>query len=183
MSETKSPKELEKEGNAAYKQGNFITAAHEFEAASKGYAMADDHLKAAEMANNSSVAFLQAGNAEKALEVLNGTTEVFANSGDLKRQGMAIGNKGAALEELGHLEEAEQAYRDSAEILEKAGEDKLRAEVMKSLSTLQLNTGRQLQALATMQSGVEGVKSPSPKQSFLKRLLQIPIDMINKNKV
>ena len=53
---------------------------------------------------------------------------------------------------------------------------------MNSLSMLQFRLGKQLQALATMHSGLDGVKKPSPKQRFLKKLLNIPIEMITKKK-
>lgn len=182
MSETASPNELANQGKSAYKRGDYIAAASVFRAASQGYKAAGDVLNAAEMANNSSVAYLQAGEAESALEVVEDTPEIFAEFGDLKRQGMALGNEAAALEALKRLDEAVEIYQQSADLLAQAGEDKLRANVMQSLSTLQFRTGRQLEALSTMQNGLEGVKRPSPQQRFLKKLFRIPFDMINRDK-
>ena len=134
------------------------------------------------MANNISVAHLQAGDAKLALEAVEGTPAIFAQEGDFRRQGMALGNMGSALESLDRLDEAADIYQQSADVLEQAGADELRAHVMQSLSSLQLRTGRRLQALATMQSGLEGVEKPSPRQRLLKRLLQIPLDLIHKKK-
>lgn len=181
MSETTSPQQLAKEGTSAYKRGDYLAAAQAFQAASQGYRAAGEAHKAAEMANNCSVSYLQAGEAQAALEAVEGTEQVFAQAGDLSRQGMALGNKAAALEELERLEEAAEVYRHAADILQEAGEDQKRAEVMKSLSMLQFRNGRQLQALATMQNGLEKVERPTPKQKFLKKLLRIPFEMINKN--
>jgi tetratricopeptide (TPR) repeat protein len=182
MSETLSPKELAKKGKNTYERGDYLAAAQAFKAASQGYTSAGNKLTAAEMDNNASVAYLQAGEAESALTAVVGTAEIFAQAGDLRRQGMAIGNYAAALEALERLDEADQAYRESAEILKQAGEDALRANVMQSLSTLQFRTGKQLQALATMKAGLEDIKKPSPRQRFLKRLLNIPFDMLNRKK-
>jgi tetratricopeptide (TPR) repeat protein len=182
MRETASPNELSKEGNAAYKRGDFTAAATAFKAASQGYKAAGENQNAAEMANNSSVAYLQAGDAVAALDIVQGTQEIFAEIGDLKRQGMAFGNEAAALEALKRLDEAAEAYQQSADLLAQAGEDKLRANVMQSLSTMQFRSGRQIEALSTMQDGLEGVKRPSPHQRFLKRLIRIPFDMMNRNK-
>jgi len=182
MSEVRTPQQLAQEGTTAYKRGDYQVAAQAYEAASQAYAAAQDDLNAAEMANNCSVAYLQAGDAEAALQAVGATYEIFAQSGDLRRQAMAIGNRAAALEALDRLEEAAEAYLQSANMLQDAGEDKLRADVMQSLSMLQFRTGRQLQALATMQQGIEGVERPTPKQRFLKRLLRIPFEMMNKNK-
>jgi len=47
-------------------------------------------------------------------------------------------------------------------------------DVMKSLSGLQLRTGSSLEALATMQSGVESIEKPKMKHRLLKRLLKLP---------
>jgi tetratricopeptide (TPR) repeat protein len=111
-----------------------------------------------------------------------GTAAIFAAANDLRRQGMALGNRAAALEALERPEEAIEAYQQSADVLEQAGEDQLRANVMNSLSMLQFRSGRQLQALASMQNGLEGVKKPSPRQKFLKQLVNIPFQMMNRGK-
>jgi tetratricopeptide (TPR) repeat protein len=181
MSEILSPETLVKNANSAFKQGDYLLAAQTFDAARTAYAVKGDELNAAEMANNCSVAYLQADRPEESLDAVVGTVEVFEQAGDIGRQGMALGNYGAALEALGRSDEAVDAYLESAKLLEQAGEDKLRANVMQSLSTLQFQEGRQLEALASMQSGLDGVKKPSAKQRFLKRLLNIPFDMLNKN--
>jgi len=181
MNETKSPQQLAKEGQFSYKRGEYQVAAKAFEAAAQGYSIAEDRLNAAEMANNCSVAYLQADDAQAALEVVLGTDEIFAKAGDIRRQGMALGNQAAALDALDRPEEAAEMYLQAADLLQQAGEDKLRADVMQSLSMLQFRSGRQLQALASMQSGIEGVKNPSAKQKLIKKLLRIPFDMLNKN--
>jgi hypothetical protein len=51
---------------------------------------------------------------------------------------------------------------------------------MQSLSALQLRTGRQLEALATMQSGVSKIKRPGLKNRFLKKILDIPFRLFNR---
>jgi tetratricopeptide (TPR) repeat protein len=98
----------------------------------------------------------------------------------LRRQGLALGNLAAALEANGRLEEAVELYQQSADVLKQAGEDQLRANVMQSLSAVQLRTGRQLEALASMSAGLEDIKHPNPKQSILKRLLRIPFRMLDR---
>ena len=182
MNEQISPEKIAKEAKSAYHRGDFLQAARSYEAARQAYLVRDDQLNAAEMANNASVAFLQGGDAESALKAAESTAEVFAQASDLRRQGIALGNIGAALDALDHDEEALAFYQQSADVLERAGEDQFRASVMQSLSMLQFRTGRQLQALSTMQHGLEQVKYPSPKQSFLKKLLRIPLDMATRNK-
>lgn len=172
-----------KAAKAAYGRGEWAAAAQFYQAARAGYESRLAPLDAAEMANNASVAYLQGGDADQALAAVVGTPEIFADAGDLRRQGMALGNRGAALEALERFDEAIETYEESARVLEQAGEDQLRANVMTSLSQLQFSMGRRLQALASMQSGMEGVRRPSPKQSMIKKLLNIPIEMMTgKNK-
>lgn len=179
---THSAQQLAKEGKKAYERGEYQAAAQAFVAAQAAYIANAKPLDAAEMANNASVAYLQAEDGQAALDIVEGTDQIFAQAGDLRRQGMAIGNRAAALEALERNEEAIEAYFVAAKVLEQAGEDQLRASTMQSLSMLQFQMGRQLQALASMHNGIEGVKRPSPKQMFLKRLLNIPMDMMTKKK-
>ena len=178
MNEILTPQQIAKEGKSAYTKGDYAQAAQAFEAARQGYISAGDDLLAAEMANNGSVALLQAGDAQAALQAVDGTAATFSTAGDQKRQAMALGNQAAALEALKQTEEAEKLYWQAAEILGTLGEDELRLSVMQSISALQLRTGRQLQAVATMQSGVENLGKPTLKQRLLKRLLNIPIKMM-----
>jgi tetratricopeptide (TPR) repeat protein len=178
MSETLSPEQLAKEAQQAYKRGDYLDAAQGFEAAAQGYQFREDSLSVAEMYNNSSVAYLQAGDGASALRVVQGTAEIFSISGDILRYGMALGNLGAALEAVGRLDEATEAYQQSAELLKQADETEMRARVMQSLSAIQLKTGHQLEALASMQAGLDGLKKPSPKQRVLRKLLNLPSKLI-----
>jgi tetratricopeptide (TPR) repeat protein len=133
------------------------------------------------MRNNSSVAYLQAGEAQAALKSVEGTPAIFAAGGDQRRQGISLGNLGAALEAVGRLDEAAEAYLQSAELLQASGENDLRVYVMKSLSALQLRTGRHIEALASMQSGLEGIEHPKPQERLLKRLFGAPLKFFGKS--
>jgi len=180
MDETLSSTELVSEGKSAYKRGDFSGAARLFQAASQSYEMIGDVVTSAEMRNNTSVAYLQSGDGQAALETVEGTPAIFAAAGDLRRQGMALGNLGAALEAVKRYDEAEEAYHQSADLLGKIGEGEMRSQVLQSLSALQLRTGRQMEALASMQSGLEGLPKPSVKQSILSRFLKIPSKIVGR---
>ncbi|TAK11027.1 MAG: tetratricopeptide repeat protein [Anaerolineae bacterium] len=169
-----SPQQLAAEGKRHYQQGDYGAAAESFHRAQEASRGAGQPLDAAEMANNRSVALLQNGDAAGALAAVEGTPAVFERGGERLKLAMAWGNRAAALDALGRLPDAETDYLKAADLLRELGEDSLHADVMKSLSALQLRSGRQLEALATMQAGVEGLKKPGPAQRLLKRLLSLP---------
>ena len=169
-----TPEDRDKEAKQAYQQGDFETAAEQFAAAAEAYQAQENAVMTAEMRNNQSVALVQAGQGQPALDVLEGTQEIFEAAGKSLNAAMSIGNRAAALETLDRLDEAEEAYKACAEALKELGEDDYRANVMQAISRLQLRTGRQLEALANMQEGLDGVKRPNLRQRFLKRLLKIP---------
>jgi tetratricopeptide (TPR) repeat protein len=178
--QTLTPEELDREGNAAYEREDFEEAAQLFEAAEQGFAAAGDLLKAAEMANNRSVVLLQAKETQAALAAVGNTPEVFAQAGDTRRHAMAVGNKAAALAGLGNREEAEALYWESARLLKEIGEMELRASVLQAISRLQMRSGRYMEAVASMQSGLDQVEIPSITQRFLKKLLQFPSRILNR---
>lgn len=179
MNDTLTHQQLAKEGQAAYKRKDYLAAAHAFEAAAGSLAATGNRLEAAEMANNCSVAFLQAGDGEAALMAVMGTEVIFSEAGDILRQAVATGNRAAALEAIGWLEEAAMAYQESADLLKKSGETELRVQVMQALSKVHLRLGQRLEALATMQSSLEGIKHPTAKQRLVKKMLQAPFKMLN----
>jgi tetratricopeptide (TPR) repeat protein len=169
-------------GKDAYKRKDYRKAAEAYRMATEAYTSSGDKLMAAEVANNCSVAWLKFGDAQAALDAVKGTEAVFAEGGDILRQGFAWGNQGSALEALGRQDEAITAYEQSATLLKQAGETEMRLYVMESLSELQFRTGRQLQALATMKAGLDGVKRPSLKQSLVRKILEIPFDILGGKK-
>ena len=124
------------------------------------------------MKNNQSVSLIKAGDAKGAYDAVADTESIFKEAGDIRRQGFAAGNEGSALEALGRLDEAASKYQLSADLLQQAGEDEMRAIVMQSLATLQVKQGKALDAAYTMQSGVSGVKKPTLKQRITKSLIK-----------
>ena len=181
MNQTLTPQQLSKEGKVAYDREDFLEAAQAFEAAASGFASNGDSATAAEMANNRSVSLLQAGETHAALDAVGDTHEIFAEINDTRRQAMALGNKAAALAALDHHEEAEDLYRESARLLGEIGETELRATVMQSISKLQMRSGRYMEAIASMQSGLDEVERPSITQRLLKKLLQAPFNLLNRS--
>jgi len=175
-----NPTTLVKQAEQAYRAGKYADAASLFEQAALAFSQSGDELKAAEMANNRSVALLQSGNGQGALDAATGTEQVFAQAGDLQRQALALGNQAAALEALNRLEDALARYRQSSELLKQIGDTENRAAVLKSISTLQIRTGHQVEALAAMEVALDNTKKLSLRERMLKKLIAIPMRMLRR---
>jgi tetratricopeptide (TPR) repeat protein len=166
--ESNSPLQLEERGKEEYAKGNFAAAADLFAESAQAYAAAQDELKAAEMKNNQSVALLQGGRAQEALEATDGTEAVFQKAGDLKRQGIAVSNRAAALEALKKADEALSEYERAAALLEQAGEGDMHSLVRKTAANLNLKRGRITAAQMDVYDSLRLVEKPSFTQRVLK---------------
>src|ERR1041385_6815419 len=140
--ETIRPSTLAEDGKKEYAKNNFNAVAALFGQAAQAYTSMQDELNAAEMKNNQSVALLQAGNAKGALQATEGTEVIFQNASDIRRQGIAISNRAAALEGLNKWKEALAEYDRAASLFEQAGEGDMHSIVRKAAANLNLKRGR-----------------------------------------
>jgi tetratricopeptide (TPR) repeat protein len=164
---------LADDGKKEYEQGNYKAAAALFSQAAQAYTAVGDELNAAEMKNNESVASLQAGDARAALQAVEGTEEVFLKAGDLKRQGIAISNRAAALEGLRKWKEALAEYDRAATIFEQAGEGDMHSLVRKSAANINLKRLRVNDSQMDVYDSLRLVEKPSLTQRFMKFLMRI----------
>lgn len=160
-------------GKREYENGNYARAAELFSQAAQTYASAQDELNAAEMKNNQSVALLQAGNAKAALQATEGTEAIFQKAGDLKRQGMAVSNRAAALEGLKKWNEALSEYDRAASLLEQAGAGDMHSMVRKAAANLNLKRGRITASQLDIYDSVRLVEKPTLTQRLMKFLIRI----------
>lgn len=165
----------------AFREGNFTAAAELYQQASQAATQTGDTLQAAEMDNNRSVALLQAGDGQAALDAAQGTDLVFAQAGDTRRQALALGNLAAALEAVNRLDEALSRYQQCSDLLKQIGDTENRPAVLKSISSLQIRMGHQLEALASMDAALGEKKNLSLQERFLKKLLDVPMRMLKRN--
>ena len=173
MTTIPTPQKIADQAKQTYQAGDFLSAAQAFSQAAAAYEKAGDLLNSAEMKNNQSVALLRARQAQAALEASEGTEKVFAQAGDDRRHGMALANQASALVSLKRSKEAMDRYKEAADALEKAQEGDLRAYVMQLLSMHYLRRFKFYDAVIALQSGLAGVKNPTPKQRLMKKILTI----------
>jgi tetratricopeptide (TPR) repeat protein len=171
--EQSNPTSLADQGKQDYEKGKYLTAADLFSQAAQAYAALQDGLNAAEMKNNQSVALLQAGKAREALQATDGTEEIFQKVGDLKRQGIAISNRAAALEGLKKWDEALAAYDQAASLFEQSGEGDMHSIVRKATANINLKRGRITNTQMDVYDSLRLVKKPTLTQRFMKFLMRI----------
>jgi len=170
-----NPITFAEKGKREYGNGNYAAAADLFSQAAQAYALVQDELNAAEMKNNQSVALLQAGKAEEALRATEGTEEVFRNAGDLRRQGVAAGNRAAALEGLKKWNEALAEYDRAAALFEQAGAGDMHSVVRKAAANLNLKRGRITASQLDVYDSLRLVEKPTLTQRIMKFLIRIGV--------
>ena len=164
---------LVEKGKKDYEQGNYLAAADLFSQAAQAYSAAQDELNAAEMKNNQSVSLLQGGRAKEALQATEGTEDIFQRAGDLKRQGIAVSNRAAALEGLKKWDEALQEYDRAASLFEQVGEGDMHSTVRKAAANLNLKRGHLTDSQMDVFDSLRLVEKPSRAQRIMKFFIRI----------
>jgi tetratricopeptide (TPR) repeat protein len=167
------PITLAEEGKQAYEKRDYLTAAGLFMQAAQAYASHKDELNEAEMKNNQSVALLQGGKAREALEATEGTEVIFQNAGDIKRQGIAVSNRAAALEGMKKWKEALAEYDRAASLFEQIGEGDMHSIVRKAAANLNLKRGHLSDSQMDVYDSLRLVEKPTLLQRIMKFLVRM----------
>lgn len=169
----KLPERLSKEAMKAYGVEEYGSAVDAFKAARKAYLDAGENVLAAEVANNLSVTYIQMDRAKDALSIVEGTPQIFLTHGNRQLAGRAYGNLAAALEANGQGQEALENYQFAAQILSEEDKEGY-ALTMQAISRLQLRLGQPIEAVSTMQVGLEAMPKSGLRDRLLKKLIDIP---------
>lgn len=168
-----NPVTFAEQGKKEYEHGNYAAAADLFLQAAQAYLSTRDELNAAEMKNNQSVALLQAGKAKEALQATDGTEEIFQKVNDIKRQGVAISNRAAALEGLKKWKEALAEYDRAAALFEQIGEGDMHSMVRKAAANINLKRGHLTDSQMDVYDSLRLVEKPTLTQRIMKFLMRI----------
>lgn len=175
-----TPHELKDRGFQLYRAEHYAEAARAFEDAARAFEALGDRAAAAEQRNNACVVRLAQKDWAGALAAVEGTPEIFRALGDKLRAAQAIANLAAAHDGAGHVEEATELYIQAIDQFGALGEKETRAACFKKLSALQIKLGQQMQALASMRSGLNLSNSGelTAKEKALKELLDKAMKMM-----
>lgn len=175
-----SPSELAESGKKAYAKKLYSEALAYFEAANKAYRETEDVLSAAEMSNNICVTLLQLDRNAEALEHVEPTPSVFLEQGDKSHAAMAFGNLGLARDACGDRDGAIAALVESIDLFRAVGDEENLLHTSKVLSELRLRKGQAIEAVQTMQGGLEAQRGLGIKYRFLRKLLDIPSKILGR---
>ena len=167
------PTTFAEQGKKEYEQENYLAAANLFSNAAQAYTLMKDELNAAEMKNNQSVALLQARKAKEALQATEGTEEIFQRAGDIKRQGIAVSNRAAALEGMKKWQEALAEYDRAALLFEQVGEGDMHSIVRKAAANINLKRGRLTDSQMDVFDSLRLVEKPTLLQRIMKFLVRM----------
>jgi tetratricopeptide (TPR) repeat protein len=123
---------------------------------------------------------LQAKRSEESLQEVEGTAQMFLEAEDEFRAAMAFGNLASALEANGELQGAEEALEDAIRIFKEIGDKEHLMHSARALSQLQLRRGRPIEAVSTMQGGLEQQSKISVKNRVLRSILSIPSKILGR---
>ena len=169
---------LKDDGLRLYREGDYVEAAAQFEAARRLYADLGDRGLAGEMLNNMGLCYRALKQWAAAGRALEEALAEFREAGDRGREAQTLGNLGALAESRGDRERAAELYEQAVAIFDEVGDTENRAYTLKSLSALQLKQGRHLEALATMDSSLADAPRLSVGQRVLRRLIQWPMRLL-----
>lgn len=170
---------LTTQAKIAYDGEDFLEAARLYQQAANELTASGNQLEAAEMLNNSSVAFLKAGKPKEALTTASGTEKIFSGAQDSRREAMALGNLAAAYEDLHQYDEALSYYTRSADLFKQVGERDFRSVVLKRISALQLRQGKNVESLLSMESSIDSKDQPGLKDRLLRGLIEAARKLTN----
>jgi tetratricopeptide (TPR) repeat protein len=175
-----SPSKVASQAKKAFKEKRYSDALGGFYAAREGYLLDQDELRAAEMSNNLCVVMLQIDRPNEALKIVEDTPALFLEKGDEAHAAMAYGNLASALEACGNIDGAVSALQEAIDGFRRIDDQENLLYSAKALSELQLRQGKALEAVATMQTGLENQKGLGLRRRLLRRLLDIPSRLIDK---
>ena len=169
---TKQGRKLHEEGVALFRKGKTEAALDKFKEALQQ--SGDDPQQAALINNDLGATYKQLEDYEAAYEALDESIKGFTELGDRKGQAQAIGNLASVLEAEGLLEEAVEAYKQAATMLEDVGESEMAMYVWQAVSRLRMNQKQYIAAIGAYEEGVENMPDSSLKKKILRRLLRMP---------
>lgn len=171
-----SSKKLQEQGVALFRKGKYEAALQKF---NEALAAATDQVKqTAEIYNDVGVTYKQLADYSAAHQALNEAMLRFTQLQDQKGEAQTLGNRASVYEAEGRLDEAIETYKESAAMLEAAGESELAMYVWQAISRLRTKQGQYIAAIGAYEEGIENMPEGSLKRKVLQQILKLPGSML-----
>jgi len=170
--------DLKEEGIRLFRFGDYDEAAELFDEAHSLYVELGDAKGQAEMLNNLGAIHTQEGRWNEAAESFNQAKEIFDSLGDKDGQAQTVGNLGTMYRHQGDKENAVDHLRSAADLFHEAGERSKEAATLRVMSRIRLGQARWFEALHFYDLSLACVQPPGAKERILRRLIQIPLNML-----
>lgn len=175
----KQAKKLHEAGVSLFRSGQTEEALQKL---TEALALAPDNSRRqAEIYNDLGVVWRELEDYEAAHQALDQAMDIFTALDDKKGQAQTWGNRGALLEAEEMLEEAVEAYKQSAAMLQELGESEMAMYVWQAISRLRTRQGQYIAAIGAYEEGVDNMPKGSFKRKVLEKLLKAPGALLGGN--
>ncbi len=178
--ESKSAKaeSLKQEGIQFFRFGDYEEAAACFDEAHALYVELDDLKGQGEMLNNLGAIHTQEGRWQEAAQTFNKAQMIFESMGDKDGQAVSLGNLGDMYRHQGDNETSIEYLKAAADLFHETGAQKKEAATLRVISRIRLGQARWLEALHFYDLSLACIKPPGLKERILRRLMQIPLNLL-----
>jgi tetratricopeptide (TPR) repeat protein len=182
MQEDKSTEasSLKDQGIRMFRFGEYEEAAELFQKAHTFYKEVGDERGQAEMLNNLGAIYTQEERWDEAAEAFNKAMGAFQSLEDEVGQAQTLGNMGTMYRYQGDGDAAVEHLKKAIGLFHEAGERGKEAVTLRLLSRIRLGQARWLEALHFYDLSLACVQPPGIKERLLRRLLQIPFNLLSR---
>lgn len=169
-------KKLQEEGVALFRKNKFEAALQKFNEALQ--AATDQPQQSAAIYNDLGVTYKQLADYPAAHQALDEALARFTQAQDKKGEAQTFGNRASVFEAEERLDEAVEAYKQSATMLEEVGESEMAMYVWQAISRLRTKQGQYIAAIGAYEEGIENMPQGSLKRKVLQQILKLPGGML-----
>jgi len=167
------------EGMKLFRSAEYEEAVASFDQAHALYVELDNARGQGEMLNNLGAIHTQEGQWEEAIEAFNKARAIFESLEDEDGQAQTLGNLGTTYRHQGDKETSVEYLKQAANLFHETGDPKKEATTLRVISRIRLGQARWFEALHFYDLSLACVKPPGLKERILRRLVQIPLNMLS----
>lgn len=172
---------LKDEGIKLFRFGEYDEAATQFGEAYNLYEELGNARGQGEMLNNLGAIHTQEGRWNEAVGAFNDAKAIFESLEDQDGLAQTLGNLGSMYRHQGEKETAVGHLKEAANLFHEIGDREKEAATLSVLSRIRLGQARWFEALHFYDLSLACSEPPGLKERILRRLIQIPLNMLTRS--